>query len=96
LDLNQRPLSPEPNAENANLHRPQRLCLLEPFPWILLQFCYKTVFTEMEIVQFFALLTRQKHGLDSIICSLWDFIQIHQHWLLTSGAQVRVLLGLFN
>jgi hypothetical protein len=54
------------------------------------------VFTEMEIVQFFALLTRQKHGLDSIICSLWDFIQIHQNWLLTSGAQVRVLLGLFN
>jgi hypothetical protein len=65
-----------------------KLCLAR-----LLQFCYKTVFTEMEIVQFYALLTRRKPGLDSIICSLWDSIQNALNWLLTSGSQVRVLHG---
>ncbi len=48
---------------------------------ILLRFCNKTGFTETKIVQFYALLTKQKHGLDSIICSLWDPIQNAQNWL---------------
>src|SRR5262245_16182458 len=62
----------------------------------LLQFCYKTGFTETEIVQFYALLAKRKPGLDSIICSLWDSIQNALNWLLTSGSQVRVLHGSFN
>jgi hypothetical protein len=59
----------------------------------LLRFCYKTGFTEMKIVQFYALLPRLKHSLDSIICSLRDSIQNSLNWLLTSGSQVRVLHG---
>jgi hypothetical protein len=65
-----------------------KLCLAR-----LLRFCYKTGFTEMEIVQFYALLTRRKPGLDSIICSLWDSIQNALNWLLTSGSMVRVHHG---
>src|SRR5215510_9538936 len=62
----------------------------------LLQFCYKTGFTETKVVQFHALLARLKHSLDSIICSLREFIQNSPNWLLTSGSQVRVLHGSFN
>jgi hypothetical protein len=63
---------------------------------LVLRFCYKTGFTEMKIVQFYALLTRRKHSLDSIICSLRDSIQNSMNWLLTSGSMVRVHHGSFR
>src|SRR4030095_127932 len=59
-----------------------KLCLAR-----LLQFCYKTGFTETEIVQFYAPPEEREPGLDSIIFSLWDSIQNALNWLLTRRFQ---------